>query len=57
MQALVDIDVKAKKGSCPLCHLANGMRCDVKETVHGISYWEIFHGIFISIYLKAARFP
>ena len=34
MQALVDIDVKAKKGSCQLSYrLANGMRCDVKQTV------------------------
>jgi len=34
MQTLVDIGVKAKKGLCQLSyHLANGMHCDVKETV------------------------
>ena len=34
MQTLVDLGVKAKKDSCMLlCHLANGMRCDVKEMV------------------------
>ena len=33
MQTLVDKGVKTKKGSCQLsCHLANGMRCDIKET-------------------------
>jgi len=33
MQALVDIGVKAKKGSFQLCHLAIAIRCDVNQTV------------------------
>jgi hypothetical protein len=34
MQALTDLGVQAKKGSCRLsCHLANGLRCEVKEMV------------------------
>lgn len=34
MQTLADLGVKAKKGSCRLlCHLANRLRCDVKEMV------------------------
>jgi len=32
MQTLADLGVKVKKASCQLsCHLANGLRCEVKE--------------------------
>jgi hypothetical protein len=32
MQTLADLGLKGKKSSCRLsCHLANGVRCDVKE--------------------------
>jgi len=34
VRTLVDLGVKAKLDSCMLeCHLANGMHCDVRETV------------------------
>ena len=34
MQTVADLGVKVKKGSCRLsCHLANGLRCEVKEMV------------------------
>jgi len=34
MQTLADLGMKVKKGSCRLlCHLANGLHCEVKEMV------------------------
>ena len=58
MQTLVDLGVEAKIISSRLpCHLANGMHCNVKETVHLHFYWEAFRGISSSKYLKAANFP
>ena len=43
IQTLVYLGVKAKNGSCSLsCHLANGMRCDVKKTAKLHFYLEAF---------------
>jgi hypothetical protein len=34
LQTLSDLGVKAKKGSCRLsCHLAKGLRCEVREVI------------------------
>jgi hypothetical protein len=34
MRTLSELGVKAEMGSCRLsCHLANGLRCEIKETV------------------------
>jgi hypothetical protein len=58
MQTLADLGVKVKKGSCQLlCHLANGLCCDVKETVQFHFLLRTFWWNFQFKILEGGPFP